>query len=93
MAQLRIGDDTHQMLRELAHREGIPEQVVLAKALAEYRKKRFFDSLDEAFGALKNDPKAWAEEQQERQAWSLTRSDGAESEERWTEGGNVVPSG
>ena len=48
MAQLKIDDDTHQMLRELARQEGIPMQVVLIKALAEYRKKQFFDSLDAA---------------------------------------------
>ena len=34
MAQLKIDDDTHQMLRELARQEGIPMQVVLIKALA-----------------------------------------------------------
>ena len=93
MAQLIIGENTHQMLLELAHQEGIPVQVVLVKAVAEYRKKRFFDSLNAAFVALKNEPKAWAEEQQERQAWALTLLDGADPDESWTENGNVVASG
>ena len=93
MAQLRIGDRTHQMLRELARLEGTSMQVVLDRALAEYKKKRFFDSLGAAFGALKNDPKAWAEEQQERQAWAHTLSDNADSDEIWTEDGQVVTGG
>ncbi len=90
MAQLRIGDDTHRMLRELARNEGVSMQVVLNKALAEYRKKQFFDSLGEAFSALKNDRKAWAQEQQERQTSANTLSDNAEPDELWTEDGNVV---
>ena len=89
MAQLRIGDETHQTLRELARIEGKSMQVVLDKALAEYRKKQFFDSLGTAFGALKTDRKVWAEEQQEREAWATTLSDNAETGEIWTEDGNV----
>jgi hypothetical protein len=90
MAQLRIGDDTHKMLRELARLEGVSMQVVLNKALAGYRKRQFFDSMDAAFRALKNEPKAWAEEQQEREAWSNTLSDNVEPDEIWTEDGNVI---
>lgn len=90
MAQLRIGEDTHNTLRELARREGASMQAVLDKALAEYQKKRFFESLNAAFGALKKDPKAWTEEQQEREAWRETLSDDAEPDEIWTEDGDVV---
>ena len=93
MAQLRIGEDTHRMLRELARLEGVSMQVVLNKALAEYRKKQFFDSLGAAFSALKNDRKAWAEEQREREAWANTLSDDAEPDEIWKENGNVVDRG
>lgn len=39
MAQLRIGDETHEVLRELARLEGASMQTVLDKALAEYQKK------------------------------------------------------
>ena len=90
MPQLRIGDDTHKMLRELARLEGVSMQVVLNKAVADYRKRQFFNSLDAAFGALKNEPTAWAEEQQEREAWSNTLSDNVEPDEIWTEDGNVI---
>ena len=68
-------------------------QAVLNKALTEYRRKQFFDSLGAAFSALKNDRKAWAEEEQERQAWASTLSDNAEPDEIWTEDGNVIARG
>ena len=90
MAQLRIGDETHQTLRELARIEGTSMQVVLDRALADYRKKQFFDSLGTAFSALKNDRKTWADEQQERDAWASTLLDNAEPDEIWTDDGNVV---
>ena len=90
MAQLRISEETHEILRELARLEGTSMQSVLDKALAEYQKKRFFDSLGAAFNALKNNPETWAEEQRERQTWGITSFDNVEPDEIWTEDGNVV---
>lgn len=80
------------MLRELARQEGMSMQAVLDKALVEYQKNRFFDSLGAAFGALKADTESWAEEQQERSLWANTLSDGIEPDEEWTEDGDVVGS-
>ena len=90
MAQLRIAEETHEILRELARLEGASMQGVLDKALAEYQKKRFFDSLETAFEALKKDPAAWAEEKRERELWANTLLDNGEMDEVWTEDGNVV---
>ena len=78
------------MLRELARQEGMSMQGVLDRALVEYQKNRFFDSLGAAFGALKADGEAWTEEQRERGLWANTLSDGIEADEVWTEDGNVV---
>ena len=93
MAQLRIGDEIHRTLRELARIEGTTMQVVLDRALVEYRKKRFFDSLSTAFRELKGDGKAWSEEQREREAWATALSDNSEPDEIWTEDGNLVGNG
>ena len=90
MAQLRLSKETHEKLRELARREGISMQGVLEKALDEYQKNQFFNSLDASFAALKSDPQAWAEEQQERRMWESTLMDGLDPDEIWTEDGNVV---
>jgi hypothetical protein len=92
MAQLRISKETHEKLRELARLEGISMQGILERALDEYQKNRFFESLGASFAALKNDPQAWAEEQQERRAWENTLTDDIESDEIWTEDGDVIGS-
>ena len=78
------------MLRELARQEGLSMQGVLDKALAEYQKNRFFDSLGAAYGALKADAESWAEEERERGLWANTLSDNIEPDEVWTEDGDVV---
>ena len=90
MAQLRIGKETHEKLRELARNEGISMQRVLEKALGEYEKTQFFDSLDAAFAALQADPEAWAEELRERRLSENTLMDGIKADEIWTEDGNVI---
>ena len=90
MAQLRVSKEIHEKLRDFARQEGISMQSVLEKALDEYQKTRFFDSLDAGFAALKRDPEAWAEELKERRLWETTLMDGIDSDESWTEDGNVV---
>lgn len=90
MAQLRIADQTREVLRELARLEGASMQSVLDKALAEYQKKRFFDTLEAGFQALKNNGNAWNEEQQEQQEWGNTLLDNVEPDEIWTEDGSVI---
>jgi hypothetical protein len=93
MAQLRIGEETRQALRDIARSEGESMQSVLDKAVAEYQKKRFFERLDLAFGTLRSDPEAWREEQGERQIWANTLSDDLGSDEVWTVDGNVIACG
>ena len=90
MAQLRISKETHELLRELARREGASMQGVLDKALVEYQKNRFFDSMDAAFSALKANSQSWTEEQRERSVSNNTLMDDMDPDEVWTEDGNVV---
>src|SRR5690348_13023300 len=90
MAQLRVSKETHEKLRELARNEGISMQRILEKALTDYEKTQFFESLDAAFKALKADPVAWAQELEERRLWENTLMDGLDPNEIWTEDGNVI---
>ena len=41
---------------------------------------RFLDDVNAAFAKLRNDPKAWKEEQAERALWDKTLDDGIETE-------------
>lgn len=77
---VRITDGHQKVLKELSKTTGKSMQLVLGEALEEYRTKHFFDALDVSFQALRNDPKAWKEEQAERSIWDKTLADGLDDE-------------
>lgn len=77
---VRIGKEAHEVLRELASQTGESMPTVLAKALEEYRRKRFWEEANAAWAALRADPQAWQEELEERALWDATLMDGLEDE-------------
>jgi hypothetical protein len=77
---LRISKGAHRILKEVSAATGEPMNSILDKALEEYRRKRFLEKANEAFAALKMDPKAWIEEIKERRAWERTLGDGLEKD-------------
>ena len=77
---VRIGEEAHRVLREIAERSRESMQAVLAKAIEEYRRKSFLESANAAFAALRKDPKAWRRAQEERAAWDVTLRDDLEKE-------------
>lgn len=52
--------------------------VVMDKALKLYEERLFWERTNQAYAALKADPKAWEEELQERTEWEATIGDGLE---------------
>lgn len=50
--------------------------MVLDEAVAAYRKTVFLQKLNEDFAVLRAHPEAWEEEQEERDLWEQTLSDG-----------------
>jgi hypothetical protein len=52
-------------------------QTVLNEAIDSYRRQKFLEEANAAF-ALRSDPEAWREEQQERDLWDLAGEDGLE---------------
>ncbi len=81
MPAIRAYERTHKIVREIAaqDRESMPD--VLAKAVEEYRRRRFLESANQAFAAMKSRPEAWAEELEDRRAWDETTTDGIEESE------------
>jgi hypothetical protein len=65
-------------------------QVILDQAVENYRRQRFFDQLNADFDALRRDPEAWAEYQNELALWDVTLMDGLDPNERWTADGDVI---
>jgi len=86
MAQpmVRISEQAHQTLREIAQAEHQSMQAVLERAVEEYRRMRFLDEVNAAYAALRGDPEAWEEIQAERAIWE-GMSDGLPEEEAWPE--------
>lgn len=72
---VRIGEQSHKALREIAEHSGESMQAILTHAIEAYRRERFLESANAAFEALRNNPQAWRGEQEERAEWDATFSD------------------
>src|SRR5579883_3569738 len=80
-AMVRVTDETHAALRDLSRELDEPMQEVLARAVEEYRRHRILELSNQAYAALRADPIAWQEIQEERVAWDSTLLDGLEGDE------------
>ncbi len=88
---VRISEASHQLLRELAKGSGESMQAILDRALEDYRRKRFLEECNAAYGALRANPEAWADVEGERRRLEGTLMDGLDSEERWSADGKALP--
>ncbi|MGA9381247.1 MAG: hypothetical protein WBV73_21020 [Phormidium sp.] len=73
-----IGSTSYKTLQEMAARSGESIQVILDKAIEQYRRQKFLEEANNAYAALRNNPEAWANEIEEREAWDVTLTDGLE---------------
>lgn len=80
-ATVRISEQSHHWLRELAAQSGESMQAVFDKALEQYRRQQFLEKCHAAYCVLQQDPAAWADYQQEFAAWDATLLDGLEPED------------
>jgi phage terminase large subunit-like protein len=90
-AMVRVSEQSHHRLRELAAQSGESMQTVLEKALEQYRRQQFWKELDVAYAALASDPEAMAEYQAELAIWDCTLMDGLDPNEVWTEADFCLP--
>lgn len=77
-ATVRISEKARHTLGELAANMGKPMQAVLDMAIEDYRRRCFLETANEAYAALRRDPKAWRAELDERRAWDATSADDLE---------------
>ena len=73
---VRLTRETHLELRQITQKEGQSIQTVLDRLVSDYRRRTMLEEGNRAYAALRQDPKAWAEELAERTAWDNTLSDG-----------------
>ena len=83
-ATVRISEQGHRHLRELASKSGEPMQTVIDKALEIYRRQKFWEEMDTAYAAIQNDPEALAAEKAEFKLWEVTLMDGLDPSEDWS---------
>lgn len=88
-----LSDTSRRLLRDLTNRTGQTETEVLDNALDAYRRKLFFDRMNEGYAALRADPLAQAEFDAERKEWDATLADGLPGDEGWTEDGRCQSPG
>lgn len=75
---IRVERATHQKLRELASQTGDTMPRLIAAAVEEFERKLFWEQVNDEFTSLRNDPKSWKHELEERSAWDATLADGLE---------------
>jgi hypothetical protein len=73
---VRISKESGNILREIAAQEKKSLQAVLDAAIEEYRRHRFLQEANKAYLILKENPKGWKAELEERKQWETTLSDG-----------------
>jgi hypothetical protein len=78
--QVRVSAATHAKLVELAAAQNVSMTEILDRAVEAYRRQWFFETANEAYARLRNDPAAWADWQSELAAWDATLMDGLEDE-------------
>lgn len=73
---VRIKAETHAKLRNLADASGQSMPEVLDQAVESLRRQRLLEAANEAYARLKQDPKQWQAELEERALWEATLADG-----------------
>lgn len=87
---VRISETSRNTLRELAAQKGASMQSLLDKAIEAYRRQLFLEEINQAYAALREDPKAWSQVEKDRVIWDATLKDGLTTNEDWSETGQPV---
>jgi predicted transcriptional regulator len=73
---IRVSLRARDLLQELAQTAGSSMQAVLEQALEQYRSQQLLEATNAAYAALRAAPEAWADLEQERQAWEQPGANG-----------------
>ena len=75
---IRVSRRTRDRLQHLAEQYGSSMQAVLEEAVELYQGQRLLEATNAAYAALRADPAAWRELQEERAEWDATLNEGLE---------------
>ncbi len=88
---VRISLNARNLLREIARTEGRSMQVVVERALEQYRRRRFLDLVNDDWSGVRDEPGEWRTVHTERKGLDGTLADGLPLDEVWTEDGEALP--
>jgi hypothetical protein len=71
-----INETTYSTLTILAETSGETIQIILDRAIDNYRRSLFLKEANDAFASLRQNDALWQEELEERQVWDRTMLDG-----------------
>ena len=77
---LRISDEAYSKLHQITKNTGLSNQDVIDRALENLERETFLKQANEAYAAMKKDPKQWREHLEEIALWEATLADGLEDE-------------
>ncbi len=75
---IRVTKATRDILRDLAAKAQTTMTAIVEQAVKEYERKKFWEDYHAGYHALRSDPAAWAEYQDEVKLWETTLADGLE---------------
>jgi predicted transcriptional regulator len=75
---IRVSKATRDILRDLAAKAQTTMAAIAEEAVKEYEQKKFWENYYAGYNALRADPIAWAEYQDEINLWETTSADGLE---------------
>lgn len=73
---IRLRAQSHRALKEIADSTGQSLQQALDRAIEDLRRKLYLEGLNADYAALRENPKAWQEHQEELALWDTTNNDG-----------------
>jgi hypothetical protein len=80
MSQVRVSENTHEMLRSLSTKEGKSMQDIIDQAVEDYRRKAFLEGLSDDYRLLRENPEVWKEHEEEMTLWDNALEDGLNNE-------------
>lgn len=75
---VRIPEETHRELRQIAEARHETVGAVISELVAGYKRDRFWDAYEQSAIAARNDPGLWAQMQDEQAVFDGALNDGLE---------------
>lgn len=77
---IRVSDSAYSKLEQIAHHTGRSRQELVDQAIKNLEREAILKRANDAYAAIRKDPKLWQEEQEELALWETTLKDGLKDE-------------